>query len=155
MSRNAEQRDKGDTRISNPFNGKKMERRDFVRKLGGTALAGTAVPILFNPRMAYAAVLPEDPAETAVGQFYASLSEKQRNAICLPFDHKLRSAVNANWHIREFLIGDDFYSKEQRALIDQIVRNVTSPDGYERILRQMEEDDGGIESYSVAIFGEP
>ena len=53
------------------------------------------------------------------------------------------------------LIGDELFTKEQRALIDQIVREITSEDGYERFERQMLDDAGGIESYSIAIFGEP
>src|SRR5205085_3011451 len=50
---------------------------------------------------------------------------------------------------------DAFYTKDQQATIDEIVKNVTSPDGYERIKKQCEFDDGGIGSYSMAIFGEP
>ena len=40
-------------------------------------------------------------------------------------------------------------------LVDQIVRNITSEDGYDRLIRQMEDDDGGMDNYSIAIFGEP
>jgi hypothetical protein len=155
MNRKTDQPESQHPQAGHHFQGKAIERRDFVRRLGATALAGAAAPLLFNPRMAHAVSMPEDVADTAVGQFYASLSEKQRQAICLPFDHKLRSTVNANWHIREFLIGDDFYSNEQRELINQIARKVMSEDGYERMLKQMEDDDGGMDSYSVAIFGTP
>ncbi|MBI2479858.1 MAG: DUF3500 domain-containing protein [Planctomycetia bacterium] len=75
--------------------------------------------------------------------------------ICFPFDHELRSRVNANWHVTKPSIGDDFYTKDQRALIDTIVRNVTSEDGYERMIKQMDEDAGGMDEFSVAVFGEP
>jgi hypothetical protein len=110
---------------------------------------------VFNPRFAHAAPTPASPAETLVGQFYASLSPQQKQAICLPFDHELRHRISANWHVRDVAIGDDSYSQAQRDLIRQIVRSVTTEDGYERLLRQMDDDDGGIESYSVAVFGEP
>ena len=137
-----------------------MERREFVKKLGSTALAGAALagigtPLVFNPRFAHGAPSTSSTAETAVGRFYATLSAEQKKAICLPFDHELRKRINANWHVRETLIGDSSYSNEQRALIEEIVRNVTTEDGYERLVRQMEDDDGGIEAYSVAVFGTP
>lgn len=35
------------------------------------------------------------------------------------------------------------------------MKGVTSPDGFERILKQTEFDDGGIGGYSIAIFGNP
>ncbi len=132
-----------------------FDRRSFVKTLGGAALAGAAAPVLFDPRLAHAAPTPTSPAETAVGRFYASLSADQKRAICLPFNHEARSRISANWHVTEALIGDDFYTNEQRAMIDQIVRNITTEDGYERLQRQMDDDDGGIDGYSVAVFGEP
>ena len=52
-------------------------------------------------------------------------------------------------------IGSDFYTHEQRELIDGIFRGVTSGDGYERFLKQMDEDSGGFGRYAMAIFGEP
>ncbi len=132
-----------------------LDRRNFVKTVGGAALLGAASPLLFDPRFAHAAPSPSSAAETAVARFYSSLSERQKKAVCLPFDHKVRQRINANWHVTETLIGDDFYSNEQRAIIDEIVRNVTSEDGYERLQRQMDDDDGGMDNYSVAVFGDP
>lgn len=133
-----------------------LDRRDFVKAVGGAALLGAAAPLAFNPRLAHAAPSASSHAETAVGRLYASLSPEQKKAICLPFDHELRNRINANWHVREDVtIGDGTFNKEQQALITEIVRNVTTEDGYERLLRQMEDDDGGIDAYSVAIFGTP
>ncbi len=133
----------------------KLDRRNFVKTLGGAALAGAAAPVLFDPRFAHAAPTPTSTAETAVGRFYASLSAEQKKAICFPFNHKVRNRISANWHVTEALIGDDFYTKDQRVIIDEIVRNITTQDGYERLQRQMDDDDGGMDSYSVAVFGEP
>jgi hypothetical protein len=126
-----------------------------MKTVGGAALATAAVPALFDPRFAHAAPTMQSAAETAVGRFYNSLTADQKKAICLPFDHQLRQRISANWHVTEKLIGSDFFSDEQRALINDIVKNVTSEEGYERIVRQMDDDDGGIQNYSVAIFGEP
>ena len=131
-----------------------LDRRDFV-KIGGAALAGAASTALFDARFAHAAPTPSSAAETVVGELYASLSDQQKKAICLPFDHKDRRRISANWHVTDATIGDDLFTKQQRTLIDQIVRNITSEDGYQRLLRQMEDDDGGMDNYSIAIFGEP
>jgi hypothetical protein len=72
-----------------------------------------------------------------------------------PFDHELRRRINANWHVTKPTLDDDFYSKEQRAVVDQILRSVTTEDGYERIMRQTADDSGGIGDYSLAVFGTP
>jgi hypothetical protein len=133
-----------------------ISRRDFVRTLGGIAVAGSLTPLVGLPRRA-AAQAPAKagaPAETAVKRLYESLSSDQKNAICFPFSDKLREKINANWAITKPTIESDF-TKEQQALIDQIFRGVTSAEGYERFLKQMDDDQGGFGTYHVAIFGEP
>ncbi len=127
-----------------------MNRRDFVHAVGAAALAAGVLP-----RFASAASKPDSPAETAVAQLFKTLSEKQRKEICFPFDHERRRTINANWHVTKPGIGSDFYTKNQQALIHDVVKGVSSEDGYERFLKQMEADDGGIGKYSVGIFGEP
>ena len=127
-----------------------VSRRDFVRALGGAALAGGLLP-----RIATARPMPRvGDAETTVKRFHDTLTPVQKKAICFPFDHELRGKINANWAITPLEIGKDF-SKDQQALITEIFQGVTSPEGYDKFLKQMEEDDGGIGSYHVAMFGEP
>jgi len=132
-----------------------LSRRDFVRAIGGVAAAGGAAPWLLGNTTASAAPTPSSTAETVVKQFYDTLTESQRKVIAFPFRHQLRMKHNANWAITEPAIDDDFYSDDQRKLIDDIVRGVTSPDGYNLFMRQMEDDDGGIGAYHVAVFGKP
>jgi hypothetical protein len=142
------------TRPKTSTDGQGVDRRDFV-KIGGAAMAAAASTGLLNARFAHAGPSPTSAAETAVGELYASLSDEQKTAICRPFGHKHRLRINPNWHITETTIGGDFFTDQQRTVIDQIVRNVTSEDGYERFQKQMLEDDGGMDSYSIAIFGKP
>ena len=132
-----------------------LDRRDFLRNVGGMALAGAASAGMWNLPGAYAAPSPTSAAETAVGRFYASLSEDQKKTICFPFADPLRQKINANWHITKPTVGNSFYTADQRKIIDEIVKNVTSPDGYERLKQQMEFDAGGINDFSIAMFGEP
>jgi hypothetical protein len=125
----------------------------FIQAVGGAALAGVAVPMFSNS--ALAAPTSSSAAETAVGRLFTSLSDKQKETMCFPFDHDLRKKINANWQITKPTVGSDFYTKDQQKIVDEIVRNVTSPDGYERLKKQTEDDSGGMSEYSMAIFGTP
>jgi len=130
-----------------------FDRRQFLKTAGGVVVAGAVLPTLGAGL--YAAPTKESAPETAVGNLYNSLNDKQKKTICFEFDNKLRSDINANWHITKPTIGDDFYTAEQRTLITEIVKGTTSEDGYERFVKQMEFDDGGLDFYSCAIFGDP
>ena len=126
-------------------------RRDFVRVVGAAAasvpILGSALPVLGAEKKA--------TAETTVQRFYETLSAPQKKTICFPFDHALRKKHHPNW-ITEPNIGSDFYTDDQRKLIDTILRGVTSEDGYERFQQQMKDDrPGGVGAYHVAVFGEP
>lgn len=131
-----------------------LDRRKFVRAVGGLAVAAGAAPLLGWTRTAGAAPSPSSTAETAAARLYGSLSDEQRKVVCFPFDDPLRSKINANWAITDPTIGK-FFDKEQQVLIDEVFRGVTSPAGYERFIRQMDEDAGGFAQYHVALFGEP
>lgn len=132
-----------------------VDRRTFIKTLGGAALAGAAAPVLLGGRIVSAAPTPNSTAETAVARLYESLSDEQKKTIVFPFEHELRQRISANWHVTRPGLAEGFYSKEQLAIIDEILRNITTEDGYARLQRQMEEDAGGIDGYSIAIFGEP
>ena len=124
-------------------------RRRFLETASVAAVSASLAPSLF------ASPTRSSKAETAVQEFYESLSEAQRKEICFGFNHNLRKKINANWHVTKPTIGDDFYTDSQRATIDKIVRGMTSEEGYERVIKQMEDDDGGLNFYSVAVFGDP
>jgi hypothetical protein len=130
-----------------------VSRREFVRKVTGVALAGSLLPLAGPARRTVAGPTPTLAAETAVKRFYDSLSDAQRKEICFEFDHPLRSKINANWAITKPTIAE--YTKEQQKLIDEIFRGVTSPEGYERFQKQMDDDSGGFSEYHVAVFGTP
>lgn len=127
-------------------------RRDFMKQLGGAAVAVGATGHFVH--VANGSPTRNSAAETAVTRFYDSLTDSQRKVICLPFDHPLRTKINANWHVVKPTIGDVF-TDEQRQSVLEIVREVTTEDGYERLLEQMEDDASGIDAYSCAVFGDP
>jgi hypothetical protein len=131
-----------------------LGRREFVRAVGGLAVATGASPLLGLARPAFAAPTPSSAAETAAARLHQSLTNEQRSVVCFPFDDPLRTRISANWAITEPTI-NSFFTAEQQTLIDEVFRGVTSPEGYERFLKQMDEDAGGFGQYHVALFGEP
>jgi hypothetical protein len=128
-------------------------RRNFLGAIGGAALTTAAMPLL--NRVALAAPTANSSAETVAAELYRSLSDEQRKSVCFAFDHELRKRINANWHITKQKIDDAFYTKSQKAMAEEIVRKVTSEDGFQRMLKQTEDDDGGLGAYSMAMFGTP
>lgn len=132
-----------------------VDRRSFLHSVG-SAVATTAAMASFLPGYkVFASPTSKSAAESTAAKLYESLSETQRQTLVFPFEHELRQKISANWHITKPIIRDDFYTDAQRALITDIVRGVTTPDGFERIQKQTEFDDGGLDGYSIALFGTP
>lgn len=129
-------------------------RREFIKGLGAAALVGS-VPLIGGraARAAQAGPTPSAAAETAVARLYKTLKDEQKQQICFPFDHPLRSRVQNNWAIVEPRIDD--MSMEQQELCREVMKGLCSEDGYDRFMYQMNEDYGGFEQYHVAVFGEP
>jgi hypothetical protein len=128
-----------------------LDRRDFLALAGSAALAAGALS--FVPRGVYGAPTKTSAAESAVKRLYASLTGDQKKIVALDWNDKRRLNISANWHITKANVGT--FSAEQQKTIDEIIRGVTSEDGYGRLQKQMKADDGGVNNYAVAIFGDP
>ena len=131
-----------------------VSRRSFVRAVA----AATTLSVL--PARAFSAGLFAGPsktsaAETAVSEFFKTLSDEQKQTLCFPFEHELRHRISANWHVTKPTLGEKFFTSPQREMISRIVKGLCSEEGHERITRQMDEDAGGLHEFSVAMFGEP
>ena len=129
-----------------------LSRRAFVRTVGGAALAVGAGSLTGSLQAAPSA---KSSAETVAAKLYGSLSDAQKKVIAFGFDHPLRKKISPNWAITKPTIGADFYTAEQRVLIDKVVRGMMSEDGYDRVMQQMEDDNGGFSEYHIALFGQP
>ena len=134
-----------------------VSRRRFLRTAATTAgAAGLSLSSAGN-------LLPAEekkkaqPAETVVKQLFDSLKDKQRKLVCMPFDHAKRSMINNNWFVVDPKVASigKLYNAEQQEMILQIFKGVTSEDGYGRFKKQMQDDAGGFDKYTCAIFGEP
>ncbi|XZE34219.1 DUF3500 domain-containing protein [Pirellulaceae bacterium SH501] len=126
------------------------DRRKFLAAAGAVGVGSAMLP-----RGLFASSVGGSKAETVIGELYETLSESQRSVVCKEFSDALRKKVNANWHVVKPLIGSDFYTKSQRNMVHEIVKQLTSESGFELITKQTEDDDGGIDAYSVAWFGKP
>ena len=129
-----------------------IPRREFLQKAGKAAVAIAATPLL---NFASPLITPEsgETAETMVKYLRDMLTEAQKKAVLLPWNDPRRLQVNNNWRVVPQAI-DEFYSSEQQRLIQEILKGVTSAEGYEKILRAMQDDMDGLGNYSACLFSD-
>jgi hypothetical protein len=127
-----------------------VSRRDFFRTTLAASAALGAAPLLGH------AAPPAAASETLVATLFHSLRDDQRKALCFPFDHVLRSEVDANWHVTDCHIGS-FLDAEQNQMVREIFLGLHSPEYAQTVLQQVEHDSGrkGFGDSSIALFGEP
>ncbi|MBL8209866.1 MAG: DUF3500 domain-containing protein [Bryobacterales bacterium] len=120
------------------------DRRSFLKTaaLGSAAVALDAAPKSTAPT-----------SETLVTTFYKSLTAEQKQQICMPFDHDLRSKVDANWFITPGRVGK--FTPDQQQMIKEIWQGLYNPEFLERVKQQVQEDSKGLQNHAVALFGEP
>jgi len=122
-----------------------VSRRDFLKTTAAGTVALTG---------AVAAPKLTGNSETLVATLYKSLTPEQKKAVAFAFDHPLRSKVDNNWQITPQKIGK-FYTPDQQAMIAEIFRGLHNPEFVDNVLYHSEEDGGGIQNYSIALFVEP
>ena len=139
---------------------KSINRRSFL-ETSATAAAAVAAGSVVSSQASAASPAAATP-ETLVSELYASLNDNQKKQVCFAWDHQddkrglLRTFVANNWNITKPEINSDFYSDQQRDLVQKIFEGIIHPDWHERYYRQLEDDAGGFgNEQSIAIFGEP
>lgn len=139
-----------------PIDAHPMNRRQFVRAVGGTAAVASMVPSL------EAGQPKKQPAsETLVAKLYNALSPAQKKQVCFEWNHRnqdglLRQHVSNNWNITKTLVGSDFYTAEQKDLIEAIFWGLYNPEWKDRIKKQLRDDAGGYgKRQAIALFGHP
>jgi hypothetical protein len=138
-----------------------LDRRDFL-KAGAAVAAAGALPGIWTPGARADDSASAGAPETLVKVLYESLNDQQRGAVCHDWDHidptrgLLRTRISNNWLINDHIIGSDFYTKDQQALIRQIFEGMYNPEWISKIDKQLDDDAGGYgNEQSLAIFGRP
>ncbi len=136
-----------------------VDRRQFL----AAASASAAITVL--PSAAHAAEAAAKPTtENLVPKLYESLTSEQRSKICFPWDFTdkrglLRTHVSNNWNITDaktMNVGGDFYTKDQRDMIEAIFYSLYNPEWHGRLKQQLQDDAGGYgKQQTIALFGEP
>lgn len=139
-----------------------LNRRQFVQTTA-VAAAATSSGLLLPGQTARAADAPQ--SEQLVRQLYDSLTDAQRSKICFAWDHVdderglLRTHVSNNWNITDvdsLNVGGDFFTADQRDMIEAIFFGLYSPDFHDKLRKQLKDDAGGYgKRQTIAIFGEP
>ncbi len=127
-----------------------VSRRAFMKGVGAAAVVASS-GVWVAPAGADG---PKVAPESLVKRLYDGLNAKQREVVCLPWEHAARTRINANWAVTKPTV-EEFFTPDQQQLVRDIFRGVTSEEGYKRFLKQMEEDYGGLSHYHVALFGQP
>jgi hypothetical protein len=146
-----------------------LDRRDFIRVVGGGAVSLAALsslpaaPRVLGDEKAQATAKAEKPAEALIKELYASLTSEQKPNLVYPWDHvqggqrtptrmRMYNAPIFNRHT----IGTA-YTKPQQELVKRILRSICSDeDGYRQISRNGTFDGSKtFEGCGAYIFGEP
>lgn len=131
-------------------------RRNFLRHVGfsaGLSAAALATPRVWTPTAQAAAT----KADSLPMQLYKSLSDEQREKICLPANHARRGFVSNWWYIHKDYRINNTFNAEQRELIQSIFDSLHNPEFREKVNRQVEIDQYNDEDNAPAVgfFGTP
>lgn len=139
-----------DSKKNCPDCGEDVSRRDFLK----TAAAAVPAVAAIAKAPVWASTWRVEKPEALVKRFYESLKPEQKEKMCFGWDHENRQKVSNNWDIVPQKIGA-FYTGEQQQVLKDIFKGIVSEDGWGRFQKQMMDDYGGFEKYTVAIFGDP
>jgi hypothetical protein len=135
-----------------------LDRRHFI------AATAAAAAISVTPVAARAEEAAKPTTENLVEKLHESLRSDQKSKICFPWDHTdgrrglLRTHVSNNWQITDkaLNVGGEFYSADQRDMIEAIFYSLYNPEWHDRIRKQLQDDAGGYgKQQTIALFGEP
>jgi len=139
-----------------------FDRRDFMRVLGGSAVALgglTAIPAVARavdaPAAATATTKAAKPAEALIKELYSTYSDEQKKELIQPFTNKARLGMY-NSALMGKTVGKS-YTKPQQELLEQILKSICNGDeGWNKISRGGKWDaSGSFQNCGALLFGEP
>ena len=140
-----------------------FDRRDFIRVVSGSMLGAMAGAPLLTGGRAFGEDKPAaKPAESLIRELFSGLSDEQKKAIVLPWNHGAENGgepTRLKTHNGPPLgkrLGEQF-TQAQQDLIRATFKSILSgEEAYERITRHGKWDSSGsFEGNGIAIFGDP
>ena len=131
-----------------------LSRRSLIKAAGASVglLAVNGIEIMSRPLRAN-----ETGSDSMAMQLYKSLSDEQREIVCLPVDHPRRQYVSNWWYIHPDHRIPATFTAEQQELIRNIFDSLHSPEFIEDVRKQVKIDQYGLEKNAPAagFFGTP
>ncbi|MEM7477080.1 MAG: DUF3500 domain-containing protein [Planctomycetota bacterium] len=130
-------------------NSSSLSRRQLLKTLS----ASTALLTVAGGSAATAA----STADSLPMQLYKSLSDEQRQKICLPINHKSRGYISNWWYVHRDHRVNNTFKPEQQQLIQEIFDSLHSEEHRDAVNAQVEIDQYGEakNAPSVGFFGSP
>ncbi|MCP4787927.1 MAG: DUF3500 domain-containing protein [Fuerstiella sp.] len=132
----------------------RMNRRNLIKTAGAsTALLGMTGLDVFSRRGSAS----ESKTDSLPMQLYKSMSDEQRQKVCLPADHAKRQYVSNWWYIHPKHRIPGTFNEEQQQLIQNIFNSLHSPDYQAAVRKQVQIDQYGElkNAPAVGFFGTP
>ena len=132
----------------------RLTRRNLFKFAGSTAgmMAATKVDQLSQSLSA-----SDEKIDARTMQLYKSLSDEQRQKVCLPVDHPRRQFVSNWWYIHPDHRIPSTFTAEQQELIRNIFDSFHSPEYIDDVKKQVRLDQYGQDKNAPAVgfFGSP
>lgn len=133
---------------------RKLTRRHLLQAAGCSAgmLASASID-----RQSETLLAKDASSDSLPMQLYKSLSEEQRQKVCLPIDHPRRQFVSNWWYIHPNHRIPNTFTTEQQELIQTIFDSLHSPGYIEDVRKQVKIDQYGKAENAPAagFFGSP
>jgi len=131
-----------------------LNRRDLFKTASATTALFAMVPVDTFSRLALG---DEKQGDSMPMQLYKSLSDEQRQKICLPRDHERRQYISNWWYIHPEHRIPTTFNTDQQELIQSIFDSFHTPEHQAAVNNQVKVDQYGQDKNapSVGFFGTP
>ncbi len=131
-----------------------INRRGFLKFAGISSTLLTLAPLHLTGKSVLA---HQESSDSLAMQLYKSLTDEQRNRVCLPVDHPRRQYVSNWWYIHPDHRIPGTFNSDQQELIQKIFDSLHSGEYLEDIRKQVKIDQYGQlkNAPAAGFFGTP
>jgi hypothetical protein len=135
-----------------------LNRRELLRAAGAVTAAFATGDLCSRTGSTFAAKQNQKSnSDSLPMQLYKSLSDEQRQKVCLPIDHERRQFVSNWWYIHPDYRVNNAFNEDQQELIQKIFDSLHNPDYQQAVSKQVQIDQYGKPKNAPAVgfFGTP